>query len=653
MATKLNTILDQIDSGAIALPEFQRGYVWSRDQVRRLMRSLYLGYPVGVFLVWETQAETAETRSNTGTSVGVVKLLLDGQQRITTLYGIVRGKPPRFFDGDARTFTGLYFNLDKQEFEFYAPKKMDNDPLWINVTELMQVGAGAYAGRLYQNERLLPNFSTYLQRLNAIEHIKDRTFHIEEITGADRKLDEVVEVFNEVNSGGKKLSKADLALAKVCASWSEARSEMKARLAKWSRYGFYFKLDWLMRCITTTHTGEAYFHALDKISAAELKHALDRTERHIDTALHLISGRLGLDYDRVLGSRYSFPLLTRYIEMQGGRIATPQERDRLMYWYVHTILWGRYAGSTESTLAADLATIRNNPDPISGLIQALRRDRGDLRLTASDFAGWSTSNRFYPLLYMLTRVAHAKDLQSGIELNAHSVGRYGSLHVHHIFPKHLLYKAGYSRAQVNAVANFTFLTRDTNLLVSDRNPAEYLARFADMHPDVVASHWIPMDRRLWKIENYEEFLAVRRQLLADAANRFLDSLLAGSLPYDTDTPVPMQERTIDVSPGGIDSDEELATLESLREWVKAQGLSENGEIGYELLEPDSNRLLATLDLAWEHDLQERDSDPVAVIIDDEEALKLAQQHGFRCFTDPEEFKRYVQEEVLGVELIEA
>lgn len=648
---KLNTILDQIDSGVIALPEFQRGYVWSREQVRRLMRSLYRAYPVGVFLMWETQAETAETRRDTGASVGVVKLLLDGQQRITSLYGIIRGKPPRFFDGDARAFTGLHFNLETQEFEFYAPKKMDNNPFWVNVTHLMQIGAGEYASRLYEDERLRPNASTFLARLNAIDKIKEREFHTEEITGANRQLDEVVEVFNEVNSGGKKLSKADLALAKVCASWTNARSEMKARLEKWRNHGYDFTLDWLMRCITTTHTGDAYFHALDNISAADFKQALIKTERHVDTALHLIGGRLGLDYDRVLGSRYSIPLLVRYIELRGGLITDPAERDRLLYWYVHTFLWGRYAGSTESTLATDLNILKDDTTPLNGLMNALRRDRGDFRLNEADFAGSSTSNRFYPLMYMLTRVWHAKDWQTGIDLTAHSLGRYSYLQVHHIFPKKRLYDAGFNRSQVNAVANFTFLTQDTNLVVSDRDPAEYLSEFADRNPQAVASHWIPMDRALWKLENYVEFLAARRQLLAKAANEFLESLLAGSLPYVESVPSVL-EREIELSPGRIDSDDELKLLEEIKYWVEQQGLSPDGEIGFELLEDGTNRVLAVLDLVWEHDLQNRNTDPVALIIDDDEALKIAQKHGYRCFTDAEEFKQYVRHEVLGLAPIE-
>jgi hypothetical protein len=71
-------------------------------------------------------------------ATGVVKLLLDGQQRMTTLYGVVCGAPPKFFDGNASAFTGLMFHLETQTSAFYQPLKMDDDPLWIDVTQLMK-----------------------------------------------------------------------------------------------------------------------------------------------------------------------------------------------------------------------------------------------------------------------------------------------------------------------------------------------------------------------------------------------------------------------------------------------------------------------------------------------------------------------------------
>ena len=188
----LSTILDQIDLGSIALPEFQRGYVWSRDQVRRLMRSLYLGYPVGSLLTWETQTLNADARGDGPLAPGAVKLLLDGQQRVTSLYGIVRGEPPAFFDGDASRFLNLYFNLHSEEFEFYGPIKMKDDPLWINVTHLMQQGAGNFIAKVMQIPQLTQDgdkLNLYIARLNRLANVHDRTFHLDNVTGKEKTVD--------------------------------------------------------------------------------------------------------------------------------------------------------------------------------------------------------------------------------------------------------------------------------------------------------------------------------------------------------------------------------------------------------------------------------------------------------------------------------
>ena len=126
---KISTILDHIDSGYMALPEFQRGYVWNREQVRGLFHSLYQRHPVGGLLVWATESKDAAHRGDGSLAAGIVKLLLDGQQRMTSLYGVIRGRPPEFFDGNERNFTGLQFHLEDEVFEFYQPVKMKDDPL--------------------------------------------------------------------------------------------------------------------------------------------------------------------------------------------------------------------------------------------------------------------------------------------------------------------------------------------------------------------------------------------------------------------------------------------------------------------------------------------------------------------------------------------
>ncbi len=338
---KIETILDQIDLGAMALPEFQRGYVWNRDQVRGLMYSLYRKHPVGSLLVWVTRTDNADARGDQTLTPGSVKLLLDGQQRITSLYGLMRGKPPKFFDGNALAFQGLYFNLEEETFEFYSPAKMKDDPLWLSVTGVFIQGAGSTMQKLLQTPSLQSQITVYLDRINRIYNIKTIDLHMEEVTGEDKTVDVVVDIFNRVNSGGTKLSKGDLTLAKICAEWPDARSEMKMRLDKWRKAGYVFKLDWLLRNINAVITGKSLFTAMKDVDSVTFKNGLESTEKVVDRILNLIASRLGLDHDRVFGSRYSVPLMSRYLEQRGGKLTNQSERDQLLYWYVHTLLWGR------------------------------------------------------------------------------------------------------------------------------------------------------------------------------------------------------------------------------------------------------------------------------------------------------------------------
>ncbi len=641
----ISTVLDQIDNGAMALPEFQRGYVWNREQVRRLMHSLYRRYPVGSLLVWVTKTEGAPSRGDGTLTPGSVELILDGQQRMTSLYGLMRGRPPKFFDGNAQAFTGLHFNLDDETFEFYAPLKMKDNPLWVDVTELMQKGSGEFMKRLVTDPAMQDNLTTYIDRINQVHGIENINVHIEKVTGEDKTIDVVVDIFNVVNSGGTKLSKGDLALAKICAEWPEARDTMKAKLEKWEHAGYSFKLDWFLRSVNTLLTGEALFNALKDVDTPTFKEGVERAETGIDTFLNLIASRLGLDHDRVLGNRYAFPLLVRYWQQKGGDLSDAAERDRLLYWYVHTFLWGRYAGSTESVLNKDLGLIEEDEGALERLIDGLRQNRGDLRLAANDFAGWGRGARFYPMLYMMTRVGHTRDWETGVELTNHLLGKLSALQVHHIFPKAQLYKYDYDKAEVNALANFTFLTQDTNLKVSDRLPEAYLAEYAEKHPGVLASHWIPLDRDLWRIENYPDFLTARRELLADAANTFLDSLYHGQMPEREVMSSP--DEVARVIPGSVDSQEEEQFLIDTNTWVSEQGLPE-GEFMFELVNA-AGEAQAILDLAWPNGLQEGLTQPVALLLDEpSETEEAANRAGYRFFTSEGEFKAYVEREILAL-----
>lgn len=647
---KISAILSNIEQEQFALPEFQRGYVWGREDVRNLFDSLYRRYPVGGFLVWTTQPDPQTVRGDAGQAGGAVKLLLDGQQRATSLFGVVHGRPPDFFQGNEKAFTDLYFNVETETFEFYGPVKMADDPLWVSVTDLFN---SEFEQVVHQFEQRSGNFPliTYIKRLNRLLEIRETDLHIEEIAGGDLSVDEVVEIFNRVNSGGTKLSSADLALARLCAHSPQVRNELRRLLGDWENAQFSFRQEWLLRCATAVATNQASFNSLRDVSVSEFDAALKRAAQSIEFILNLFGDRLGIDHSRVLAGPYALAALIRMVSEQGGAVTDHQTQRRMLFWYMHCFMWGRYSASTETKLQRDLHALESSG--IDGLIRELEQWRGSLTVQPDDFDSSSIGARFYPLLYILTRVNASRDLFTGIQLSHSLLGQHSKLQVHHIFPKKRLYDAGYSRSQVNALANFCFLTALGNQSISATDPARYLAAAEADNPGVLASQWIPQEEALWQIDRYPDFLAARRALLADAANDLLRTLLEGS-----DTPAqPVGGRAAAASEKSplafeLQPAEDEAEDEEIRDVLALA--SELGiaapETHYEICDDKTDEVLAVADIAWPQGIQPGRPPPVAFLIDaDAHTEEQLGELGYRFFTTKARLVWHL-EELLGIDI---
>jgi Protein of unknown function DUF262 len=564
-------------------------------------------------------------------------LILDGQQRITSLYGISRGCPPAFFQGDEKAFTGLRFNVEDETFEFYGPAKMRDDPRWIDVTSLFTHGLERHIGPLNAHPDTQPRFATYMERLVRLRAVLERDFHEDKITGEDKTVDVVVDIFNRVNSGGTKLSKGDLALAKKCAHWPEARAAMRGYLEAWEKEGFAFNLDWLLRNTTAVATGRAEFTSLDGVSVVQFQRALEASAKYVAQFLDMVAGWLGLDHDRVLMGRYAFPVICRLLHQAGGHFANSAERDRVLFWYIHSALRGRFAGSTETVLNQDYDVVSRSG--VDGLISTLERWRGgNLSVDGQDFEGFGRGSRFYPLLYMLTRVQGARDFASGLPLHSHLLGHLTSLQIHHIFPKAVLYAAGYHRSQVNAVANFCFLTQDANLAIGKRAPEDYFGEVERRHPGALASQWIPQDPSLWRIDRYPDFLAARRELLATAANTFLAQLRAGGAPGAGE---PLGRRTAVVHEMEEPDDRIDQVMALIAELIEL-GCADPA-VDCEVADPATGQVLAVAEACWPEGLQPGQGSPVVLELDPEEAdLARLTELGYEVFTSIDSLRGYVQ-----------
>jgi hypothetical protein len=201
----------------------------------------------------------------------------------------------------------------------------------------------------------------------------------------------------------------------------------------------------------------------------------------------------------------------------------------------------------------------------------------------------------------------------------------------------VLYDAGYGRSQVNAVANFCFLTQDANLAIGKRRPEEYFEEVEEKHPGALASQWIPLDRALWRVERYLDFLAARRELLAEAANSFLGQLRAG-----TSAPAAAALGRAIVVEAPPDQDARAQDIAALIAELTELGCAEPA-VDCEIPDPADGRVLSVAEACWPEGLQPGQGDPVVLELDPEESdIPRLKELGYEVFTTTDSLRGYVR-----------
>jgi len=541
-APSISDLIKEIKVGELVLPEFQRGYIWTPEQVKSYVRSLYRKYPTGHFLIWKTYSPQQSRGQSPPTENSYSRLILDGQQRLTSVYSLFEGKPPAFYEGET-LFFNLYFNLATEEFEFYQKVKMANDPLWIAVTPFLEKGINQWLTDLDQlpiDHRDL--YLKHLAKFNRLDNIRNYTYHLDEVT--DKPVEEIVTIFNLVNSSGTELSKADLALARVCVGWPEARDTLKAAEQHFGNAGFKFKLEFFTRCVSAVAVGNAYFEGgFDKASPEVVQEAWNKSERVLEYLVNILRNDAYIDSSDTLNTPYVLVPLVVYLSRQGGFFKDDAEKRGFLHWMYLALMWGRYAGSTDTQLQADVNALQTE-NLLKSLLANILQDRGRVKVEPQDLEGQGTRSRFYPITYIVARSHGAVDWFTGVKLYNSNIGKSYGLEDHHIFPQSVLYKNGYKKHEskdrkiVNDLSNRAYLTKRANLRASNALPAKYLPEVQAKYPKALLDQFIPTNPALWEVENYPQFLSERRRLIAEAINSFLDGLLAGN-----EAPLPIDDQT--------------------------------------------------------------------------------------------------------------
>ena len=528
----IQDLLSQISRDEILLPEFQRGYVWNKDQVRGLMQSLYRRHPTGHLLIWRTYKPSL-VRGGEAAHDGHSLLLLDGQQRLTTLYVLFKGAAPKFYEGES-LFFNLHFNMQTEEFRFWQKSLMENNPAWIGVHDFLREGLNSLLERLDQvDEDRRATIQQNLARLSKLDKVGDYTYTVDQVSGDDYSVDEVVDIFNRVNSRGTPLKKADLALAHVCSLWPEARAELRGFSAKMSERGFNVDLNFLVRCLAGVATGSVVLEgSFMKTPAGALQDAWRKMQPAFEHLVNVLRHEAFIGGLDDLPTNYVLVPAAIYLARQGGQFPTDAIKRRFIRWIYLAGLWTRYSGASETKLQQDVALVAGRDvDPTHELEAAIMRERGRVTLEEDDLDRARIDSAVARLSRVVARHRDARDWFTGVRIYDQVMGKSLAKERHHIFPKRVLENAGFNdTARINAVANRALLEQPAPKEHQPASPAEYLAEVEENQPGALRAQSVPMDRTLWEPERFLDFLAARRHLLAEAMNEFI----AGWLPDDVD-----------------------------------------------------------------------------------------------------------------------
>ena len=524
MEKKITEILHSIDNGEYTIPEFQRGYVWNSTQVKEFFRSLYLGYPSGSFLIWKTKDPSKIRGTKTDSNSAFHQLILDGQQRLTTIYTIFREQTPDWYEGVSLR-TDLHFNLETEDFEYFMQKKMGNNPEWINVSKFFsQGGVTSFISEIHGLEEDKKNYYiSKLETINKLGKIQDYGYYIKEITLTE--LDKVVEIFNLVNKTGTTLNESDLALAVITSNWPDAKERFRTASKEFVSHNYHFSFRNYTRLLNIFCLERGvYNNEIGMVNSEEFENQWKEIKKTLSYLINILRDKAFIDSSDSFNSLYVFYVLCYYLKKNGGQFDSEEEANKAVFWMYTSLLWGRFSGSSDAYLEKDINIIKEK-NTIDGLIEEMHIFKGaNLYLRPEDIGMQGVRSRIYNLFYCSIRAQNAKDWTNPVlSLYSKSIGYNNKLQRHHIFPKAFLYskynsKNSIHKALVNEISNIAFITQESNISILDGDPAEYLPK---IDAEQLRKQFVPTDSALYTIENYELFLEKRRKKLAEGINIFL------------------------------------------------------------------------------------------------------------------------------------
>lgn len=560
----LNTLIQNIDLGTIGLPDIQRPFVWKDTKVRDLFDSLYRGYPVGYFLFWENANIEGVKGIGTDKKQKYPSLLIvDGQQRLTSLYAILKGQEV-VRENYVKTKIVIAFNPLKEKFEVPDAAIRKNPRFYQNISDLWQPNINIFKviidfiSNLKKHIEVSDELEMKIQEaFMRLKNLENYPFSVLELSHEINE-EQVADVFVRINSEGKALNQADFILTLMSVFWDEGRTNLEnfcrdARTPSTTQatpfnYIIVPKPEQMLRVAVGLAFRRArlqYIYSIlrgkdletgifseerrtlqfEKLKDAQAQ-ALDI--QHWHEFLKALK-QAGYNNESYISSNNN--ILYSYVFFLLGRIDYKVDlfnlKKLIAKWFFMCAITGRYANSPETSMEMDLAkfrTVKSAEDFVNVMNSII-----DSQLT-SDF--WevtlpmdlATSSFRSPSLfayYAALNIHNALGLFSKLQvkdlLEAGLRANKSPLERHHLFPKAWLTRNGITeKRDINQIANFALVEWSDNIAINDKEPRVYLPIYEQRFSKeefLNMRYWHALPEN-WQEMNYQEFLLERRKLIA-------------------------------------------------------------------------------------------------------------------------------------------
>lgn len=529
------------EDGGFWLPNIQRPFVWSEDQICRLFDSILREYPISTLLVWKTKS-TIRRRKFIDNWKDTLRLsdfyvpednnkkclVLDGQQRLQSLFIGLCGS----FNGKELCFDLLSGEVASPDDVKYGFKFLEVSAIafpWIKIKDLVfttKRSRQIIEELKASSSRELTNVE--LDKLEDHLDLVDRTFKMEEVV-TYQELDsidnlnlysdeDVVEIFIRANSGGTKLGKSDLLFSLLSASWEVADEKMEDLLDSLNRHGFDFDRDFILKtCLVLLGKGARYEVAKFRKPGVreEIEEHWTEISKSIQDVVDFVRGKTFIQCDKALPSYLVLiPLIyVRYHYEEAWKRAYDLDA-----YLLRCLLAGAFSGQPDNLLDAIVKKLNETKGfDVEEVFNVIRAQGRNLEIAEERFwqmgYGSDTIHLLFNLWYRDFNYTPAYDNNLP--------------QVDHIFPLSELKKVKvenprtgrrdlmkYRDKERNQLANCMLLSREENGAGGkwDSLPEDW---FANKNKEYLERHLIPINSELWKMERFEDFIAERKKLIQE------------------------------------------------------------------------------------------------------------------------------------------